>query len=44
MMVDRERTRQQSSFEGRERRSSDETEGSMGASSIPNDEDRIGTT
>jgi hypothetical protein len=44
MMVGRERTRKQSSFEGRERRSSDETEVRMGPSSIPNDEDRIGKT
>jgi hypothetical protein len=44
MMVGRERARKQSSFEGRERRSSDETEGSMGPSSTSNDEDRIGKT
>ena len=40
----RERTRKQNSSEGRERRSSDATKGSMGQSGIANEGDRIGAT
>ena len=42
--VGRERARKQNSPEGRERRRSDATKGSMGQSAISNEGDKIGAT